>query len=179
MVAQPQRGERDSAAGVPTWEEVARDHGRFLYNVAYRLTGSHSEAEDLVQDVLVKVQRGLQTYQPGSITGWLGRITTNVFLDGVRRRQRRPEAPLPDEPDRVVAGAPGADEVLDSVRLSDEVQAALDNLSEEYRVVVVLADIAGYSYEDIAEFASVPIGTVRSRLHRGRLRLRSSLEGVL
>jgi DNA-directed RNA polymerase specialized sigma24 family protein len=79
----------------PAWEEIARDHGRFLYNVAYRLTGDHDDAQDLVQEVLLRVRRGLATYQPGSLEGWLSRIATNAFLDDVRRRRRRPVELVP------------------------------------------------------------------------------------
>src|SRR5213080_5598933 len=88
--------------GAPTWEEVARSHGRFLYTVAYRLTGNREDAEDLVQEVLLRIRRGLETYRPGSMEGWLSRIATNAFLDDVRRRRRRPAAALPSDPDRVV-----------------------------------------------------------------------------
>ena len=84
--------------GVPTWEEVARDHGRFLYNVAYRLTGNDDEAQDLVQEALLRVRKGLERYEPGSLQGWLARIVTNVFLDEVRRKRRRPVDALPDDP---------------------------------------------------------------------------------
>src|SRR5215211_1666003 len=83
---------------VPTWEDIARDHGRFLFTVAYRLTGNHDDAQDLVQEVLLRVRRGLTTYTPGSLEGWLSRITTNAFLDDVRRRKRRPTEALPDDP---------------------------------------------------------------------------------
>ena len=74
--------------GVPTWEEVARDHGRFLYTVAYRLTGNDEDARDIVQDALLRVRRGLETYTPGSLEGWLARIVTNVFLDDVTVSRR-------------------------------------------------------------------------------------------
>ena len=86
-----------SASGVvPTWEDVARSHGRFIYSVSYRLCGNHDDAQDLVQEVLVRVQRGLVTYQPGSLEGWLSRIATNAFLDDVRRKKRRPADLLHD-----------------------------------------------------------------------------------
>ena len=75
---------------LPTWEGVARDHGQFIYTVAYRLCGRHDEAEDLVQRALVRVERGLERYEPGNLRGWLSRITTNVFLDETRRKKRRP-----------------------------------------------------------------------------------------
>ena len=161
------------ADGIPTWEEVARDHGRFLYNVAYRLAGNDHDAQDLVQEALIRVRKGLERYEPGSLEGWLARIVTNVFLDEVRRRKRRPADALPDDPDRVLPGAPGADEV--STELSVEVQAALASLPPEFRVPVVLCDVADQSYEQIASALGVPIGTVRSRLHRGRRMLRAAL----
>src|SRR6184192_2223817 len=111
--------------GSPTWEEIAREHGRFLYTVAYRLTGNRDDAEDLVQEVLLRVRRGLETYQPGSMEGWLSRIATNAFLDEVRRRRRRPEEALPADPDRVAPPAVSADEAMAATRLPSEVQDAL------------------------------------------------------
>ena len=160
---------------VPTWEEVARNHGRFLYTVAYRLTGNHADAQDLVQDVLLRVRRGLETYRPGSLEGWLSRITTNAFLDEARRRQRRPQDPLPDDPDRVLQGAPDAGEALAATTLPDDVQAALWALPDDYRVAVVLCDVVGLPYDDIADQLGIPVGTVRSRIHRGRAALRKVL----
>ena len=158
---------------VPTWEEVARTHGRFLYNVAYRLTGNDDDAYDLVQEALLRVRKGLETYQPGSMEGWLSRIVTNVFLDEVRRKRRRPVEVLPEDPERLLPAAPGADEPTD--RLSDDVQAALRRLPEDFRTAVVLCDVVGLSYEEIADALSVPVGTVRSRIHRGRRLLRGAL----
>src|SRR5262249_41545829 len=156
------------AGGVPTWEEVAREHGRFLYNVAYRLAGNDSDAQDLVQESLLRVRKGLERYQPGSLEGWLARIVTNVFLDEVRRRKRRPADALPDDPDWVLPPAPAADEV--STGFSDEVQAALATLPDEFRAAVVLCDVVDLPYDEIAESLGVPVGTVRSRIH-GRRRL--------
>ena len=160
---------------VPTWEEVARDHGQFLYSVAYRLTGNVDDARDLVQEALLRVRRGLATYEPGSLEGWLARIVTNVFLDDMRRKKRRPVQALPDEPDLVVPAAVAADVASDAAGLSTEIQAAIAALPEEFRVPVVLCDVADQSYEDIARIVGVPIGTVRSRLHRGRKLLRGEL----
>jgi len=164
--------------GVPTWEEVARDYGRFLYNVAYRLTGNDDEAQDLVQESLLRIRRGLERYEPGSLQGWLARIVTNVFLDEVRRKRRRPTDALPDDPGRVLPPSPAADEV--PTGLSTEVEQALLALPEEFRVPVVLCDVSDLSYEQIAATTGVPIGTVRSRIHRGRRLLRTALtaEGI-
>jgi len=159
---------------VPTWEAVARTHGRFLYNVAYRLTGNDDDAYDLVQEALLRVRKGLETYQPGSMEGWLSRIVTNVFLDEVRRKRRRPVEVMPDDPERLLPSAPSADEATES--LSSDVQAALRRLPEEFRTAVVLCDVVGLSYEEIADAISVPVGTVRSRIHRGRRLLRAALQ---
>ncbi len=159
-----------------TWEEVARVYGRKIYNFAYRLTGNAHDASDLVQEVLLRVRRGLASYQPGSFEGWLWRITRNAFLDDVRKRKRRPTAPLPEEIDRWDgATAAGADVEYASVSLGDDIQKALLELPVEFREAVVLCDVVGLSYEEIAQAAAVPIGTVRSRIHRGRKLLKEIL----
>jgi RNA polymerase sigma-70 factor, ECF subfamily len=161
------------AEPVPSWEEVARRYGRFLYNVAYRLAGSDDDANDLAQEALLRVRKGLESYQPGSMEAWLSRIVTNVFLDEVRRRKRRPVEALPEDPDRLLPPSAAADVATD--RLSDEVQAALRSLPEDFRAAVVLCDVVGLSYEEIGEALDVPVGTVRSRIHRGRRQLRTAL----
>jgi RNA polymerase sigma-70 factor (ECF subfamily) len=160
---------------VPTWEDIARNQGRFLYTVAYRLTGNDADAQDLVQEVLLRVRRGLETYRPGSLEGWLSRITTNAFLDEVRRRRRRPTVALPDDPDRVLVGAEDAEAALAATTLPDDVQDAIRALPDDFRAAVVMCDVVGLSYEEIAAELGVPIGTVRSRIHRGRAALRGVL----
>ena len=160
---------------IPTWDEIARDHAGFMYSVAYRLAGNQSDAEDVVQESLLRVKRGLERYIPGSLHGWLARIVTNVFLDETRRRKRRPQTHLPDDPDRVIEGGPAADEALAMVSLPDQIQDALNTLADEFRQAVVLCDLAGLTYDEIAEQVGVPVGTVRSRVHRGRVRLREAL----
>jgi len=162
--------------GVPTWETIARDYGRFLYNVAYRLAGNDDDAQDLAQEALLRVRRGLERYEPRSLEGWLARIVTNVFLDEMRRRRRRPTDALPDDADRVLPTSPAADVATSG--FSDEVQSALAGLPEEFRVAVVLCDVADLQYHEIAEATGVPVGTVRSRIHRGRQLLRAELVGV-
>jgi len=146
-----------------------------MYSVAYRLAGNQSDAQDVVQEALIRVKRGLETYAPGNLHGWLARIVTNVFLDETRRRSRRPQTRLPEEPDRVIEGGPAADEALAMVSLPDHLQDALAALRDEFRHAVVLCDVAGLSYDEIADQLAVPVGTVRSRVHRGRMRLRELL----
>lgn len=159
-----------------TWEEVARVYGRKIYNFAYRLTGNPADAHDLVQEVLLRVRKGLANYQPGSFEGWLWRITRNAFLDDVRKRKRRPTSPLPDEIDRWgAAQSDAADIELDRITLGDDIQKALLELPFEFREAVVLCDVVGLSYEEIAQSVAVPVGTVRSRIHRGRKLMRELL----
>lgn len=143
--------------------------------MAYRLTGNEADAQDLVQEVLLRVRRGLETYRPGSLEGWLSRITTNAFLDEVRRRRRRSTVALPDDPDRVIAGAEDVEATLAATTLPDDIQDALRSLPEDFRVAVVLCDVVGLPYDEIADQLGVPIGTVRSRIHRGRAALRGVL----
>ena len=164
-----------ASGGVPTWEEVARQHGRFLYTVAYRLTGNDDDAQDLVQEVLLRVRKGLETYRPGSLEGWLSRITTNTFLDEVRRKRRRPWVPLPPDPERVVPPSDPADDALAARTLPGDVEDALRHLPPDYRAAVVLSDVVGLSYHEIGEALDIPLGTVRSRIHRGRMLLRKVL----
>ena len=159
----------------PTWEEIARDHGRFLYTVAFRLTGNHDDAQDLVQEVLLRVRRGLATYQPGSLEGWLSRITTNAFLDDVRRRKRRPLDVVPELPERMLGIDADPEETIAKTRLPEDVQAALAALPDDFRAAVVLCDVVGLDYAEIADSLAIPAGTVRSRIHRGRALLRKAL----
>jgi len=160
---------------VPAWEDVARRYGRQIYNYAYRLTGNRDDASDLVQEVLLRVQRGLTSYTPGSFDGWLWRITRNAFLDDIRKRKRRPTVAFADIESSALVTTPSPDEVLAQVRLSDDVQVALLKLPIEFRECVVMCDVVGLSYDEIAAAADIPVGTVRSRIHRGRKMLRGLL----
>ena len=159
----------------PTWEELVRDHSDQVYRLALRLTGNRADAEDLTQDVFVRVFKSLHTFTPGTIDGWLHRITTNLFLDGARRKQRIRMEAMSDAQERVLGDELSPDELLDDGALDGDVQAALAALSPEYRVCVVLCDIEGLSYDEIAEVLDVKVGTVRSRIHRGRSQLRTAL----
>jgi len=162
---------------LPTWEDIVRIHSARVYRLAYRLTGNPHDAEDLTQEVFVRVFRSLSSYTPGTFEGWLHRITTNLFLDSARRKQRIRFEGLADEMAHRLAGSePTPAQAFDDSHLDDDVQAALKALPPEYRAAVVLCDIEGFSYEEIAATLGVKLGTVRSRIHRGRAQLRSALE---
>jgi RNA polymerase sigma factor (sigma-70 family) len=161
----------------PSWEEVVRTHSARVYRLAYRLTGNPQDAEDLTQEVFVRVFRSLAGYTPGTFEGWLHRITTNLFLDQVRRKQRIRFDPLADDaPDRIAGREPTPAQWYDDRTFDGDIQAALDGLPPDFKAAVVLCDIEGLSYEDIAATLGIKLGTVRSRIHRGRAQLRAALE---
>ena len=159
----------------PTWDEIVRQHSPRVFRLAYRLTGNQHDAEDLTQEVFVRVFRSLDSYTPGTFEGWIHRITTNLFLDMVRRRARIRFDALPDDAERLSSGERTPAERYDDTLLDPDVQAALDALAPEFRAAVVLCDIEGLSYEEIADVLDVKLGTVRSRIHRGRSALRTAL----
>src|SRR6266550_2265973 len=161
----------------PTWDEVVRTHSARVYRLAYRLTGNVPDAEDLTQEVFVRVFRSLSSYTPGTFEGWLHRITTNLFLDMARRRQRiRFEGLGDDAAGRLSGDEPTPAQAFDARHLDGDVQQALAALAPEYRAAVVLCDIEGLSYEEVASTLGVKLGTVRSRIHRGRAQLRAALD---
>ncbi|MFI9011310.1 RNA polymerase sigma factor SigE [Actinosynnema sp. NPDC053489] len=160
----------------PTWDEVVREHADRVYRLAYRLTGNQHDAEDLTQETFIRVFRSLASYKPGTFEGWLHRITTNLFLDMARRRSRVRMEALPEESDRIPGDDPTPEEVYADTHLDPELQAALDELPPEFRAAVVLCDVEGLSYEEIGATLGVKLGTVRSRIHRGRQALRVALE---
>ncbi|WP_284501763.1 RNA polymerase sigma factor SigE [Actinotalea sp. C106] len=161
----------------PSWEQIVTEHSARVYRLAYRLTGNQHDAEDLTQETFVRVFRSLSSYTPGTFEGWLHRITTNLFLDQVRRRRRIRMDPLGDDADGVAgpAGPDTPERGFEHANLDQDVQRALDLLSPEYRAAVVLCDIEGLSYEEIATTLGIKLGTVRSRIHRARAQLRTTL----
>jgi RNA polymerase sigma-70 factor (ECF subfamily) len=159
----------------PTWEEVVRDHGTRVYRLAYRLTGNAHDAEDLTQDVFVRVFRSLADYTPGTFEGWLHRITTNLFLDRMRRQQKIRFDALPDDPERLAGREASPEAVYAESHLDADIEGALAALPPDFRAAVVLCDIEQLSYEEIAQTLGVKLGTVRSRISRGRAMLRQTL----
>ncbi len=161
----------------PSWDQVVREHSARVYRLAYRLTGNVPDAEDLTQEVFVRVFRSLSSYTPGTFEGWLHRITTNLFLDMARRKQRiRFEGLGEEAAGRLSGDEPTPAQAFDARHLDGDVQQAIAALAPEYRAAVVLCDIEGLSYEEVADTLGVKLGTVRSRIHRGRAQLRVALD---
>jgi RNA polymerase sigma-70 factor (ECF subfamily) len=170
------RGDDSETWAPPSWDDVVRQHSGRVYRLAYRLAGNQQDAEDITQDVFIRVFRSLENYTPGTFEGWLHRITTNLFLDLVRRRARIRFDALPDDSgDRLAGRGPTPEQAYDETHLDADVQAALAKLAPEFRAAVVLCDIEGLSYEEIAATLGIKLGTVRSRIHRGRTQLREAL----
>jgi RNA polymerase sigma-70 factor (ECF subfamily) len=159
-----------------------------MYSTAFRLTRNASDAEDLIQETFLRAFRGFHQFQEGTnLKAWLYRIMMNTFINSYRKRQREPQT-VSDEDiadwylysKMAESGLePSAEtEVIESIP-DEDVQEALSSLPEQFRVAVLLADVEGFSYKEIAEITGVPIGTVMSRLHRGRKALEKRLWNVV
>ena len=163
----------------PSWDEIVREHSGRVYRLAYRLTGNVADAEDLTQEVFVRVFRSLDSYVPGTFEGWLHRITTNLFLDQARRRARIRFDHLAHDPGTETVHTHGVEGASDRVLLDGlfeaDVEQALASLPPDFRAAVVLCDIEGLAYDEIARVLDLKLGTVRSRIHRGRALLREAL----
>lgn len=163
-------------------QEVASCGGQ-LYPAALRMTRNPSDAEDLVQETMARAYVGMRNFTPGTnVRAWLYRILTNTFINSCRKRSREPAQTLRaefeqllDSRDGIAQPARSAEsEALDNVGNSEVMQALME-LPEGFRAAIYLADVEGYPYRDVAEMLEIPIGTVMSRLHRGRGKLRKKL----
>jgi RNA polymerase sigma-70 factor (ECF subfamily) len=167
--------------------DLAMEHMPALYTAALRMTRNPADAEDLVQETFLKAYRSFDRFEEGTnLKAWLYRILTNTFINSYRAAKRRPEkADVEDVEDLYLyrrlgdlgagdAGRSAEDEVLEGIT-DDEVKAAIESLPETFRIAVLLADVEGFSYKEIAEITDVPIGTVMSRIHRGRRALQKAL----
>ncbi|MDQ1437340.1 MAG: polymerase sigma-70 factor, subfamily [Acidimicrobiaceae bacterium] len=170
-----------------TFADQAMEFMPSLYTAALRMTRNPADAEDLVQETYLKAYRAFHTYQQGTnLKAWLYRILTNTFINAYRAKKRRPElSDIEDVEDlylyhrlggleAAAAGRSAEEEVLERFT-DDEVKQAIEALPENFRMAVLLADVEGFSYKEIAEIMDIPIGTVMSRLHRGRRALQKRL----
>lgn len=166
------------------FDELVNRHHKQLYNVAYRMTGNRADAEDLIQDTFVKAYRFFSYYKRNMpFDNWLYRIMSNMYVDRLRRRPkvhiRSIDEPIRQEEGEVAFDIPdttdGPEALVLSHELDAEMQSALNTLPRDFRLTVILSDIEGLSYEEVSEAMGCSIGTVRSRLHRGRKLLREKL----
>lgn len=175
--------ERESDSIQAEFEAVALEHFDALYNTAMRLTRNPMEAQDLVQETYLKAYRFFHRFEPGTnMKAWLFTILRNTYINTYRRTSRHQQvdfdqiAPLYSETtsEPVLTDRRAAEDMLSHL-VQDDVKRALDALPEEYRLVVLLADLEDFAYKEIADIVGCPVGTVMSRLFRGRRLLRQSL----
>lgn len=170
-----------------TFADQAMQYAPQLYSAALRMTRNQADAEDLVQDAYLRAYRGFGSFTEGTnLRAWLYRILTNAYINTYRSKQRRPaQSDIADIEDMylyrrlgtldALAASRSAEDQLFDVLTDDEVKQALEDLPENFRLPVLLADVEGFSYKEIAEMLDIPIGTVMSRLHRGRKAMQKAL----
>lgn len=157
------------------------------YNVAYRIMGDGDSAADATQEAFISAFRHIQRFRGGSFRSWLLRIVTNACYDELRRRKRRPATSLEamteysegsdsDEPATLGTVSIGPESEAERGELNAAIQECINNLSPEFKVVVVLVDIQGYDYQEVSDVIDRPLGTVKSRLARARAKLRQCLQ---
>jgi RNA polymerase sigma-70 factor, ECF subfamily len=169
------------------FERDALQYSRQLYSAAMRMARNPSDAEDLVQETFLKAYRAYDTFEEGTnLKAWLYRILTNTYINKYRKDARRPtETDLGDVEDLYLYRRLGSEDTVDASRTTEDrvldglvesdIKAAVEELPENFRIPVLLADLEGFSYKEIAEILDIPIGTVMSRLHRGRKAMQKRL----
>ena len=183
----PTESQREPNDPRESFEEQALPYLDGLYNMGYRLTRSPDDAEDLVQETYLKAYKYFDKFQQGTnLKAWLFKIMKNTFINGYRKRQNRPIqtdfADVEESLESLILEEPGGgqqiknpeEEILDQV-LDEDVQQAIEGLPEDYRMVILLVDLEGFSYKEAADILEIPVGTVMSRLYRGRRRLEKTL----
>ena len=159
------------------WEEIVSTYSRRIYHLAYRFTSRADAAEDLTQEVFIRVYRSLEQYDPrqGDLQNWLMRLARNLVIDDYRRRQRAPQDAYAEDLEghtyhlRASGGSPQRE--LERHELGVQVQAGIDKLPPDLRTCVILRDIEELSYQEIVDLLKIPEGTVKSRINRGRIEL--------
>lgn len=166
-----------SAETARAWDALVRQHSSRVFQHAYRLAGNRVDAEDITQEVLARALRSPQDGVAGAAERWFHRVTTNVFVDMVRRRRRFRSVPIEERPwtREPVDGAPDPSDAAMQQVLEPDVSAALATLAPVFREAVLLHDVHGLSYAEIGAVVDAKPGTVRSRIHRGRALLRRAL----
>lgn len=180
LVQAAQTGDLDA------FNHLVLNHQALAFNVAYRLLGDDAQAQDATQDAMLAAYRNLRSFKGGSFKAWLLRIVTNACYDELRRQKRRPQTPLePQAPDGEELPEPAwladpgesPEELAERVELNQAIQRCLNQLEEEFRTAVVLIDVQGLEYSEVATILKRPLGTVKSRLARARSRMQECLRG--
>ncbi|MCA1954589.1 MAG: sigma-70 family RNA polymerase sigma factor [Anaerolinea sp.] len=168
------------------FNDLVLAHQEMAFNVAYRILNDDAAAEDATQTAFLSAYRNLDSYRGGSFRAWVLRMVTNACYDELRRHKRRPTTPLEpinetedeeiESPAWLADTAPSPEAAAEQRELAQAVQDCLNRLPDEFRVVIVLVDVQGLDYNEVAQVSKHPLGTVKSRLARARLRLRDCLQ---
>jgi RNA polymerase sigma-70 factor (ECF subfamily) len=159
------------------WEEIVSSFSRRIFNLAYRFTSSVEAAEDLTQEVFVRIYKTLDQYDPkqGDLSNWLMRLARNLVIDDYRHRQRNPQNSMADAVDdhqyHLRAVGTSAQKELERRELAAQVQEGIDKLPPDLKTCVILRDIEELTYQEIVDVLQIPEGTVKSRINRGRIEL--------
>ena len=177
----------DSINGnLDSFNQILIAYQTLAYNVAYRILNDSASAEDATQTAFISAFKSIKTFRGGSFKAWLMRIVTNACYDELRRQKRRPTTPVEpyDEHDEEVESpawlsddSPSPQDIAESAEFQKAVQKCLNQLPDEFRIVVVLVDIQGFDYQEVSTVIKKPLGTIKSRLARARIRLRDCLQG--
>lgn len=169
------------------FEELVHKYENKVYTVAYRFMGNHADACDLAQEAFIKVYQSLPRFRgDASFMTWIYHITANTCRDELRRRQNKHTLSLDDDSDDSVAlklmvasDDPGPEELIESMELGEQVQQCLNTLTEEYRLILIMREIQGFSYNEIANALEISLGTVKSRLSRARAAFKEKMSAIL
>jgi len=168
------------------FNQLVLQHQEVAYNVAYRIMADENAAADATQEAVISMYRKLDTYRGGSFKSWFLRIVTNACYDELRRQRRRPTIPIEPEtnegelvesPEWLEDKSAGPEDVLGSSEIENAIQHCLSGLEQKFRVVITWVDVSGEDYETVAQIIGTPIGTVKSRLARARLKMQQCLQG--
>lgn len=177
--------EKAKAGEIAAFEELIEGCQKKIFNIALRIVGNYDDANDLAQEVLIRIYKSIGNFkEQSSFSTWIYRITTNVCLDDIRKKKNRKVISLDEEirvedgemQRQIVSSDPLPEETAERGELRELVNGAIRSLSEEHRVVIVLRDLQGFSYEEIARILKCPEGTVKSRINRARLALKNVLQ---
>ncbi len=159
------------------WEEIVTQYSRRIFNLAYRFTSSIEAAEDLTQEVFIRIYKTLEQYdaKQGDLSNWLMRLARNLIIDDYRHRQRNPQNTMADDVEdhtyHLRAVGTSAHKEMERRELAAQVQEGIDKLPSDLRTCVILRDIEEMTYQEIVEVLKIPEGTVKSRINRGRIEL--------
>lgn len=179
--------EKAADGDLDAFNQLVFTYQELAYNLAYRIMADEAAAADATQDAVISMYRKLNNYRGGSFKAWFLRIVTNACYDELRKQKRRPtitlepeteEGDLIESPEWIADKSPGLEETMMNTQLEKAIQDCLNNLNEKHRAVMIMVDVSGEDYETVAEVIQSPVGTVKSRLSRARLKMQECLQSA-